>query len=168
MSNTSSLTDTSTAQKPSLSDTQHPIAPLWRRLIAMVYDILLVAAVVVLYGFIIILLKHLLGIPMPEGERAASGPIFFTGMVVTVYLFFCGFWVVKGQTLGMRTWRLRVEGPSGQNLNWKTALIRISSASLSLAAFGLGYLWSIVDKNNHCLHDHISQTRIVVIPKQKT
>ncbi|MFL0797035.1 MAG: RDD family protein [Cellvibrionaceae bacterium] len=143
------------------------IAPLWRRLMAMLYDILLVVAVMMFYGAAFIGLKHALGIPMPEGERAASGPVFFGGMIITIGLFFCGFWVTKGQTLGMRTWRLRVEDQAGRNITWPTAILRIIAAAMSMGLLGLGYLWSLIDKQKQCWHDHLSHSRIVVVPRTK-
>ena len=90
---------------------------------------------------------------------------YFTYLLLVACGFFSGFWMKGGQTLGMKTWRLRVETDQGQTLGLKQALLRFFAAILAWLPAGLGFLWMLVDPKRKALHDHISGTRIVTLPK---
>jgi uncharacterized RDD family membrane protein YckC len=134
----------------------HPNASLVKRLMAMVYDSLLVMAVWMLVGYVFIAFN--------DGE-AVSGPLFNSTVFLVTFLFFALFWTRSGQTLGMIAWRLRVETDQGQPITAKHALLRFMAAILSALVLGLGYWWILVDKNNLSWHDHWSNSRIVQLPK---
>ena len=131
-------------------------AGLIRRLMAMVYDSLLLFAVLAFAGALWALT---LGIP-EDGNLW-----YFTYLLLVACGFFSGFWMKGGQTLGMKTWRLRVETDQGQTLGLKQALLRFFAAILAWLPAGLGFLWMLVDPKRKALHDHISGTRIVTLPK---
>lgn len=138
----------------------HPNASFIKRLMAMIYDSLLVIAVWMLVGYI--------AIAFNDGE-AVEGPWFNSLLFLVTYCFFALFWVRSGQTLGMIAWRLRVEDNDGYVINLKQALVRYLGAIVSLACVGLGYFWIIPSASNLAWHDSWSNTRIVQLPKlQKT
>jgi uncharacterized RDD family membrane protein YckC len=132
---------------------------LIKRIIIMVYDGLLLAALVILF-FVPFLL-------VPDAwESTLSGKLFKRLYLVSIsYVFFVSFWYKGGQTLGMKSWHLRLVDSDGHAVSFKAANIRYASAILSWTLFGLGYLWILVDKNNLALHDKLSKTRIVVLKK---
>ncbi|MDX5378684.1 MAG: RDD family protein, partial [Halomonas sp.] len=70
-----------------------------------------------------------------------------------------------GMTLGMQAWRLRVQTRSGNAITLRQSLVRYLVAWLSLAAFGLGYLWVLFDTERRSWPDIASDTRVVVLPK---
>ena len=74
-------------------------APLGRRLGAIVYDGLLVIALLFLGTVPFIAVRG--GEPVEAGEL----PYQLT-MIVIAWLFFVGFWTRSGRTLGMQSWRL--------------------------------------------------------------
>ena len=127
-----------------------------RRLMAMVYDSLLLFAVLAFAGALWALT---LGIPK------YGDPWYFVYLLLVACGFFSGFWIKGGQTLGMRTWRLRVETDQGRTLGLKHVLLRFFAALLAWLPAGLGFLWMLVDSERKALHDHISGTRIVTLPK---
>ena len=91
-------------------------------------------------------------------------------LAALVMLFFVPFLAVPntwqgGQTLGMKSWHLRLVETDGNPVSFKAANIRYVSAILSWALLGIGYLWILVDKDNLTLHDKLSGTRIVVLKK---
>jgi uncharacterized RDD family membrane protein YckC len=135
----------------------HPNASLIKRLMAIIYDSLLIVAVWMLVGFIAVALNN--------GE-AVQGPWFNSLILVVTYGFFALFWCRSGQTLGMIAWRLRVEDNDGYVLNLKQALARFLGAIVSAACFGLGYLWMLAGKQPLSWHDRWSKTRIVQLPKR--
>jgi uncharacterized RDD family membrane protein YckC len=76
-------------------------------------------------------------------------------------------WRRGGQTIGMRAWRLRlvaVGGPA-RTPGWGALVVRYGVAALSLAAFGLGFLWSLFDRERRTWHDIASRTRVLRQPK---
>ena len=135
-----------------------PPAGLGKRLLATIYDWLLVIAIMMVTSVPIVALLD---------DAIATGNALYQAMLVVVAgLFFAGFWVRGGQTLGMRAWRLRLISDSGEPVTPAVALIRYACAWISFAAAGLGFAWSLVDKEKRTWHDRWSHTRIVVLPKQ--
>lgn len=73
-------------------------------------------------------------------------------------------WVRGGQTLAMKTWRLRLVDADARPVSAGRALLRYAAAVASLALFGVGFLWALVDRDQQFLHDRIAGTRIVTVP----
>ena len=141
-------------------------AGLLRRLGAMLYDLLIVAALM----FIVtaLFLPFTGGEAITPGESGALERIYQAALLLVVVLFFGVFWTWSGQTIGMLAWRLRVQRPDGSALAWRDALIRLAGACVSLAALGLGYFWIWIDRERLAWHDRWSGTRVVVLPKKKS
>jgi uncharacterized RDD family membrane protein YckC len=74
-------------------------------------------------------------------------------------------WRRGGQTLGMRAWRLRLQRAGGGIPGWGALGLRYGVALVSLGAFGLGFLWSLVDRERRTWHDLASGTVLVRVPK---
>lgn len=134
-----------------------------RRLMAIVYD-----------GLLLVALLAIVSLPfvMQVGEQAINTSpwlllVFRLIHLLTLFLFFGWFWTHGGQTLGMRAWRLRAEKSDGTPMDWPSALKRFFAALLSWLALGLGYLWMLVDKDCLALHDRLSGTRLVLVEREK-
>jgi len=140
-------------------------AGLLRRLGAMLYDLLIVGALM----FIVtaLFLPFTGGEAITPGESGALERIYQAALLLVVVLFFGVFWTWRGQTIGMLAWRLRVQRPDGSTLAWRDALIRLAGACVSLAALGLGYFWIWIDREKLAWHDRWSGTRVVVLPKKR-
>jgi uncharacterized RDD family membrane protein YckC len=74
-------------------------------------------------------------------------------------------WTRRGQTLGMQSWRLKLLREDGALPTWRDALLRLSAAVLSWLAFGLGFLWILVDAEGRSWHDRLSRTRVVELAR---
>lgn len=145
-------------------------AGLFRRLAAMVYDSLLLGGLLFIYAgvFAVSIPNWLADEPLPLGEVAYGpvGKVFFQlGLVAVIVGFFTYFWRRGGQTLGMRAWRLKVQTLDGDTISYQQCLLRCLLAPLSMAAFGLGYLWCLFDQQGQTLHDRLSKTQMVTLPK---
>jgi len=133
-------------------------AGFFRRLAAIVYDSLLLAAIFMLYGFV--------GVAITGGE--ANEHLIFKLLVwVIPFLFYGYFWQRAGQTLGMLAWRIRVQTEHGQSINTKQTFLRLMGGLCSWCCFGLGYLWLFIDKEKRTWPDIFSGTQVVVLPKKK-
>lgn len=136
-------------------------AGMLRRFGAMLYDTLLVAA-----------LLFLATIPF-IAERGGNivepnDNLFYQlCMLLVIYLFFVGFWTRKGRTLGMQSWGLQLETASGQRATVMTATLRFIAAIVSWLPLGLGFAWQLWDRDGLTWHDRLSRTRLVYYPKRK-
>jgi uncharacterized RDD family membrane protein YckC len=74
-------------------------------------------------------------------------------------------WARGGQTIGMRAWRLRVGAAEGGPLPWPRALLRFVVALVSLAAFALGFLWCLLDRDRRAWHDLAARSRLERLPR---
>ena len=126
---------------------------LLRRFGAILYDAFVLAALAIgITGALLII------------RRAAIEPgtwwyQLLLGAVLLTY--FAGFWWRRGQTVGMVAWQLHVVGEDGGRVTLTRALVRAFVAPLSWAAAGLGFLWSLVDREQRTWHDLASHTRLV-------
>lgn len=75
-------------------------------------------------------------------------------------------WRRGGQTLGMRPWRLQVVGRDGQRPSAGALWMRYAVGTLSVLLGGLGFWWSLVDRQRLTWHDRASGTRMVRLPKR--
>jgi uncharacterized RDD family membrane protein YckC len=138
-------------------------AGLLRRLGALLYDGLLLLGV--------LMVATALFLPFTGGEAvdAQQHPLLEFGyramLLLLVVGFFGLFWTRSGQTLGMASWRIKVEREDGTLLGWGDTLRRLGWALVSLLPLGLGLLWVMVDPQKRAWHDRLSRTRVVVLPK---
>jgi uncharacterized RDD family membrane protein YckC len=131
---------------------------LFRRLAAATYDALLLIGVLMLATLVSILLTG--------GRPVAAGEAWYQLLLIAVTTsFFVWFWIHGGQTIGMKAWRLRVETRSGEPLTWKTGVLRFVAVILSLIPLGLGFFWSMIDRDRLTWHDRLAGTRVVIVPK---
>jgi uncharacterized RDD family membrane protein YckC len=133
-------------------------ASLARRLAAILYDSLLILA--------LMFLATLPFVGTRGGEPVDPGflPYQFT-LVVVAWLFFAGFWSRSGRTLGMQAWRISVQDRNGNLPSFGAATLRFFAAILSWLPLGLGFVWQLWDKEGLTWHDRISGTRLIHHPK---
>lgn len=90
-----------------------------------------------------------------------------------VFFYFAYSWRRGGQTIGMKTWRIRVQSANTSTqdpiqLSWKQCLIRYLVAIFSWLTAGLGFFWTLFDAKHRSWHDIASTTQLVVLPKPET
>jgi len=134
---------------------------LLRRIGAMIYDALLILALLFLTTIPFIAVRG--GEPVEAGGNL---PYQIT-LAVVIFAFYVGFWSRSGRTLGMQSWGLRAETEVGQIPSVGQASIRFFAALLSWLPAGLGFLWQLWDQQNLTWHDHLSGTRLMHYPKSK-
>ena len=157
------------------------VPSIGRRLIAMVYELLLAFAVLFL-PFLI----FELAVDASHASAAEHGRQALAFLVLGAY--FIHQWSRNGQTLAMQTWRIRVTLPGGGPVPLKLAAVRyllawmwVLPALLASWAFGLEHwaalgaiaagigawaLTALFDKDGQFLHDRLAGTRLVQLPKR--
>lgn len=181
------------------SPTSQPVADgglprppgLFRRLASGLYDALIVLAIFMLATFLVMPFtrSHAL-----ESFYAGSGGLkllYQLGLLTLGYLFFAGFWTHGGQTIGMRTWKLRVLRFDGAALDWYRALLRylamlvpwlllllgiellltaartaemwmwLAGGAVVFLLAVAGFLWPAFDRQGLAWHDRLSGTYLL-------
>jgi len=155
-----------------------------RRLISMVYEILLGFAVLFLPFLIFEVASHASHTPTVEHMRQAL-------LFLVLGAYFIHQWSRQGQTLAMKTWRIKVVVPGQSHLSLQAAAVRyllswmwvlpalIVDSALGLNRWNalgvllLGVLaWAataLFDKDGQFLHDRLTGTRLIQLraPEKK-
>ena len=126
---------------------------LARRLGAIVYDLILLFAVLLIAS----LPWAISGIQ--QGQAGYLFYVFFIYALIPLY--YVGFWVYGGQTLGMKTWKIRVVDLEGHPIGWGKASLRIVCAIFSSIVCGFGFIHALFDNQNRAWHDILSRTRLI-------
>jgi uncharacterized RDD family membrane protein YckC len=130
-----------------------------RRLAALVYDFLLLAALLMIYTGGALFFTH--GAAVVPATAGAWVYLYRAGLVLVIGGYYLINWLRSGQTLGMQAWRLRVVTDSGLPPALKAAALRAVFGVLAWAPVGLGVLWMYVDPDHLALHDRLSKTRVI-------
>ncbi|MCU0840348.1 MAG: RDD family protein [Thiobacillaceae bacterium] len=130
-----------------------PVPGLPRRLASLIYETLLAFALLLVASFpVVSLLPHL---PPPWSRLAYQAYLL---LVLGAYFVWC--WR-RGQTLAMKTWRIRLVSVAGTAPTRAQAWLRYALAVLGLLAGGIGLLWALWDRDGQFLHDRLAGTRLV-------
>ena len=145
-----------------------PAPALPRRLLAMLYDTLLVLPLVML-GVALALALYAALVKMTGGvvDPDALSPLLRQLIILATLIgFFSIFWLKSGQTLGMQAWRIKLVTSKGDPLTLRHTVLRCLGAMVSAGCLGLGYLWCLVDRRRRYWHDYLSGTELVLLPKK--
>lgn len=137
-------------------DTTVPYAGLLRRITSLCYEALLLVALLFLCTLIFLLIGH-------DATSGWKRLAFQSYLIVMCGVYFVWCWTHGGQTLAMKTWRMRVIRRDGTAVGWTRGFCRYFAALAGLALAGLGFLWAFVDRDHQFLHDRLCGTRIVKI-----
>lgn len=168
----------------------YPRAPVWRHLLAMVYDLFLIIPLLMLTSAVLV---WIYGPVETATERAVPAWQQWVLALAALIAFFGIFWRQQGQTLGMQAWRVKLVAQHNANkrVTWGQAIIRVAVACLPLltallpfifydvnnapsgiyvmaAAIAVsGMLWRFTNTSRHYLHDKLSGTELLQTPKRK-
>lgn len=137
MSNQSQHPHTPPHSKNLSSDDAASIAKPFVRLAAIVYDGMLILAMLFLVGAVLSVVGTLLLLDVGSASQHAQKlPVWYqNGVMTPAFLltlvgFYGLFWRKSGQTLGMQTWRLKTVDAQGHLLTWRQSFWRIVCACL--------------------------------------
>ena len=142
--------------EPSPAPAARPAHLGWR-LLALVYDFFPVLALWFATSGLMLLVRG--GEAVAPGSLAAWLEFTLLWAVTGGYALLS--WQRGGQTLGMRPWRLKVLAADGRRATRRALALRYAVATLSLAAGGLGFLWSLFERERRTWHDLASGTVLV-------
>jgi uncharacterized RDD family membrane protein YckC len=129
-------------------------AGIARRLASLLYESLLAFALAFFAGLLF--------------YGAASGRLsglirglFQIYLIAVLGLYFVWCWHRGGQTLPMKTWKLRLVSTDGGALSVRRAALRYLLAWPSVGLAGAGLAWATFDRDRQFLHDRLAGTRVV-------
>lgn len=136
---------------------------LARRLAAVFYDTLLLIAIWFIATAMLL--------PLTQGQAINGDSYLYKQyLLIIAYFYFCWHWRKGQQTLGMRAWKVILVNSDRTPPDWTSLSKRFFVALLSWLALGLGFWWSLLDKEQRSWHDIASDTRLMVNkikPEQK-
>lgn len=128
-----------------------------KRVLALVYDSLLIGAIVLVLSLLLVFVNG----GYPESGSFVSFIQFFI-LVFAGPIFYSYFWIAnKGQTTGMQAWKIQLVTVDETELNIKKTMLRCLISTISFACFGMGYLWILYDKDNLSWSDILTKTKVI-------
>jgi uncharacterized RDD family membrane protein YckC len=132
-----------------------PHAPtLARRAACALYESLILAALVLVATFPFLAFAG-------DSTSGLRRHLLQAWVVFVVGAYLVGFWTRGGQTLAMKTWRIRLQAAGGGPVGAGRGIRRYLFALAGAAALGLGFLWALLDRDGQFLHDRLAGTRLV-------
>ncbi len=125
-----------------------------KRLLSLIYEALLLIAVILLAG----------GIALVAAQLFNTADTRLTTQVIAIAIcagYFSWQWHGRGQTLPMKTWRIRLETTGGNRVSIPRTLLRVALALPGYMLLGISILWAFVDRDRQFLHDRLAGTRLV-------
>ena len=142
---------------------------LGKRIISIIYDFLILFFIIIVTTFLIqqiIIHFELTTLEQVQISKDETITVIPADSVVTLILknlwvvlsffYFGHYWTKRGQTLGMKVWKIKAVTNEGGLMTWGNALKRYVFALL-----GLGLLWMIIDKESLPLQDRMSETKLI-------
>ncbi len=129
-------------------------APLKRRLLSLIYEALILAAILLAGTLPFVMLTR-------GWDHTLARHALQAWLLLLCGVFYAWQWTGTGQTLPMKTWKLRVVRSDGAPLTRRRAVARYAATLLSIATLGFGYLWAILDRDRQFLHDRLAGTRLI-------
>ncbi|MDW3095179.1 MAG: RDD family protein [Gammaproteobacteria bacterium] len=126
---------------------------LLRRIAIMFYDSILLIALLFFASLPI-------AIPLKITMEHPYYPLYILYIHVVAFLFFGWCWTRGGQTLGSKTWKIRVISDTGNKVTWKQAFLRYMGSILCWLSLGIGFLWCYTNKERRAWNDILSKTRL--------
>ena len=149
-------------------------AGILRRVAALVYDSLLLVALLMVFTGASLFFTH--GNAVIPQTAGAWEYLYRAGLALVIAAYFIGNWIHSGQTLGMRAWHIR-----RRDLVFRPVFLLFAAfillcgtghlldvLTLAVAAWlpaGLGVLWMYLDPEHLAIHDRLAKTRLIRLPR---
>ena len=124
---------------------------------SMFYEMLLLVGVLA----VLLALPHVLIGAFTH--RIATPTTFQAHFFLVLLIYFLWLWCNGGQTLAMKTWKIRLVTTEGLPVRPAQALLRYLLCWPSLGFGGIGIAWALVDRDRQFLHDRLAGTRLVSV-----
>ena len=128
----------------------------FRRLLALFYDLLLIAGILLSYTLLIVIIN---------GGAISSilgSNLMLLSYFLISFIFYIYFWYFnEGQTLGMQAWKIKLVADDDQAISIQSMLIRLVLGLLFGSIAGLNFFVILFRSDKRSLNDIYSKTKIV-------
>jgi uncharacterized RDD family membrane protein YckC len=138
---------------PPLPPAQPKLAALLRRIASIGYEALLLVPVLFVSSYLFLSLTQ-------SAQGPLKRPLFQLWVVGVMAIYFIYCWLHGGQTLAMKTWRIRVARADGEPLRLSQAAARFLAALWGVFLLGITFWWAFIDRDRQFLHDRLCGTRL--------
>jgi uncharacterized RDD family membrane protein YckC len=133
-------------------------AGLMRRLLALLYDGILIIGIYMSY---VILVTYLNGSAL-EGQLEILFLQF--SFIIFIFLFYCYFWKFNnGQTLGMQVWKIKLVSLGNEEININKMVLRCALSMIFSLVFLSNFIFIIFNKERKTLGDYFSKTKLLKV-----
>jgi uncharacterized RDD family membrane protein YckC len=130
------------------------------RMFAYIVDLVLLAGVVAIGGWVSLLIDSALE-SMGLDPRIDMGVIYLWSIPFIIGAYYVMFWSLTGRTVGKWFMGLKIVDKHGKTPSIGRSIIRFLGYGLSALAFWVGYAWVIIDDERRGWHDHMAKTWVV-------
>ena len=131
-----------------------PISTPWRHVAAFIYDLFPIIGLWLITSVVVVLLRR--------GHEVPPGTLWFQLLLLAEVVFYFVFsWKKGGQTLGMRAWKIGIEG--FQDMSWWQSVSRFLIGLVSTFLLGAGVWYKKLNKKQLSWMDMVSGHRAVNI-----
>ena len=128
----------------------------FRRLLALFYDLLLIAGILLSFTLLIVIIN---------GGAISSflgSNLMLISYFLISFIFYVYFWYFNdGQTLGMQAWKIKLVADDNQAISIKSMLQRLVLGLLFGSIAGLNFFVILFRSDKRSLNDIFSKTKIV-------
>jgi uncharacterized RDD family membrane protein YckC len=134
-----------------------PFAGIVTRALALAAD---AAATIGLYLSVVAIVALVASLAGGLRPQWLVGVLLMLGWILVAGGYFVLFWSSAGQTLGMRLFRLRVQGAAGGPPSFGKSIVRMVGLVVSIALLFLGFVPVLFDKRRRGLPDFLAGTAV--------
>ena len=134
-----------------------------RRMLAIIYDLFLLLALLFIATSAVMVFNQ--GNAIVPGHPLYA--FYVSCLLIISFCFYGWFWTHGGQTLGMKTWKMKLQQYNGHAVTWPLDFIRFITAVFSWSAAGLGFFWSLFNPQKRTWHDIASNCVLVDLRPDK-
>jgi len=140
---------------------------LARRLGIISYDLIIIAAILLLSTTFLFFVLFLLNIDSPE-PYSIYFRLYLLGVIVSYY-HVCWAYLEHGQTIGMKAWRVKLENNTASSnqisnkITLQQSILRILGGIITLVSLGTSNIILYLNKKHITLAEYLSKTRLILI-----
>ena len=143
-------------------NTQYKNVYPFKRIVASIYDGLLLLSVIFVLGYLSVFILNGLNWELPEDPSQPILPGWYAVLLISIssWGFFSFFWIRGNKTLGMAVWKIEIYSITGSKVTLFQAFKRFCCNIIIVATLGIPLLQIYFTKENIAFNDIISKTRL--------
>jgi len=143
-------------------NTQYKNVYPFKRIVASIYDSLLLLSVIFVLGYLSVFILNGLNWELPDDPSQPILPGWYAVFLISFssWGFFSFFWIRGNKTLGMAVWNIEIYSITGNKVTPLQALKRFCCNIIIVMALGIPLLQIYFTKEKIAFNDMVSGTRL--------